>query len=103
MEQMTQMNLRMDEIQDFFKMNVQPTTDNKNGKQVSFSDQLSSQVMNHDHEVVNCTWSCVKIKSKLTNLIKISRIKWYNGKYGSNPQGIREISDYLFEFDQIGQ
>ena len=51
--------------------------------------------------VINCTPICVKIKSKLTNLMKITRIEGYNGKYGSNPQGIREISDDLFEFDQI--
>ena len=54
-------------------------------------------------EVINCTWSHVKIKSKLTNLMNISRIEGYNGKYGSNPQGIREISDHLFKFDQIGR
>ena len=30
----------MKKIQDFVKTNVQPTTDNKKGKQVSFSDQL---------------------------------------------------------------
>ena len=53
--------------------------------------------------VVNCTPIRVKIKSKLTNLMKISRIEGYIGKFGSNPQGIREISDDLFEFDQIGQ
>ena len=35
MKQMTQMNSPMDKIQDFIKMNVQPTTDKK-GKQVSF-------------------------------------------------------------------
>ena len=34
--------------------------------------------------------------------MKISRIKEYNGKYGSNQKGIREISDGLFDFDQIG-
>ena len=33
-----------------------------------------------------------KKNSKLTNLKKISRIEGYNGKYGSNPPGIREIS-----------
>ena len=60
------------------------------------------EVMEKDCEVVNWTWSCVKIKSKLTNLMKISRIEGYNGKYGSNPHGITEISDDLFEFDQIG-
>ena len=45
----------------------------------------------------------VKIMSKLTNLIKIPRIEGYNSKYGSNLEGIREISDDLFEFDQIGR
>ena len=52
--------------------------------------------------IVNCTPTCVKIKSKLTNLMKISRIEGYNGKYGSNPHGIMEIFDDLLEFDQIG-
>ena len=60
-------------------------------------------VTERDREVVNCTWSRVKIKSNLTNLMKISRIEGYNGKYGSNPHGIREISDDLFEYDQIGR
>ena len=58
---------------------------------------------NRDREVVNCTRSRVKKKSKLTNLMKISRIKGYNGNYGSNPHGTREISNDLFEFDQIGR
>ena len=53
--------------------------------------------------VINFTPIYVKIKSKLTNLMKITRIEGYNGKYGSNPHGIREISDDLFEFDQIGR
>ena len=53
--------------------------------------------------VINCTPISVKIKSKLINLMKITRIEGYNGKYGSNPQGIREISYDLFEFDQIRQ
>ena len=39
---MTRMNSRVDEIQDFVKTNVQPTTDKK-GKQVTFTDQLPSQ------------------------------------------------------------
>ena len=42
-------------------------------------------------------------KSILTNLMKISRIEWYNGKYGLNPQGIREIFYDLLDFDQIGR
>ena len=60
-------------------------------------------VMEQDCKVVKNTWSCVKIKSKLTNLMKITRIEEYNDKYGSNPQGIRESSDDLFEFYQIRQ
>ena len=44
MEQMTRMNSRVDEIHDFVKTNVQPTIDKK-GKQVTFTDQLSSQVI----------------------------------------------------------
>ena len=54
-----------------------------------------------DRVVVTCTRSRVKNNSKLTNVMKISRIERYNGKYGSNPQGIRKIYDDLFEFDQI--
>ena len=56
-----------------------------------------------DRVVVNFTRSRVKNNSKLTNFMKISQIEGYNGKYGSNPQGIREISYDLFEFDQIGR
>ena len=41
-EQMKRMNSRVDEIQDFVKTKVQPTTDKK-GKQVTFIDQLPSQ------------------------------------------------------------
>ena len=58
--------------------------------------------MERDHEIVKNTLSHVKIKSKLTNFMKLIRIEGYNGKYGSNPQGTREISDDLFKFDQIG-
>ena len=42
MEQMTRMNSGVDEIQDFVKTNVQPTTDKK-GKQVTFTNQLPLQ------------------------------------------------------------
>ena len=44
MEQMTRMNSRVDEIQDFIKRNIQPTTDKKS-KLVTFNDQLPSQAM----------------------------------------------------------
>ena len=43
MEHMKGMNSRVDDIQDFVKTNVQPTTDKK-VKQVNFTDQLSSHV-----------------------------------------------------------
>ena len=43
MEQMNKMNSRVDEIQDFVKTNIPTLTDNKKGKQVSFSDQLPLQ------------------------------------------------------------
>ena len=50
---------------------------------------------------INCAPICVKIKFKLTHLMKITLIEGYNGKYGLNPQEIRKISNDLFEFDQI--
>ena len=34
--------------------------------------------------------------------MKLIRIEGYNGKYGSNPQGNKEILDVFFEIDQIG-
>ena len=40
---MNRMNSHVDEIQDFIKTNIPTSTDNKKGKQVSFSDQLPSQ------------------------------------------------------------
>ena len=57
--------------------------------------------MKQDQVVVENTRLRVKIKFKLTNFKINSRIEEYNGKYGLNPQGIREILDDLFEFDQI--
>ena len=69
----------------------------------SMSSKLHVQLMDRDRVVVNCTRSRVKNNSKLTNLMKISQIEGYNGKYESNPQGIKEILDDLFEFDQIKQ
>ena len=59
--------------------------------------------MKQDREVIENIRSRVKIKSKLTNLMKLIRIEGYNGQYGSNPYGIIEILDDLFEFDQIGR
>ena len=40
---------------------------------------------------------------QLTNFRKFTRIEGYNGKYGSNPQGIKDFIDVFFKFDQIGQ
>ena len=51
---------------------------------------------------VENTQSRVKIKSKRTNFKIKSQIEGYKGKEGSNPQGIRENFNDLFEFDQIG-
>ena len=31
------------------------------------------------------------------------RIQGYNGKYESNPQGIKQFLDVIFKFDQIGR
>ena len=73
------------------------------GKAINGLPLSSRYLTKRDHEVVENTRSCVKNKTKLTNLMKITRIEGYNGKYGSNPQGIREISDDLFEFDQIAR
>ena len=56
--------------------------------------------MERNHEVIKNTRSRVKIKCKLTSFKNNSRIEGYNGKYGSNPHRIREISDDLFEFDK---
>ena len=58
----------------------------------------ASRLRGHQLHTVSC-----QNKVQTYKLMKISRIEGYNGKYGSNPQGIREIYDDLFEFDQIGQ
>ena len=42
MKQINRMNSHVEEIQDFVKTNIPASTDNKKGKQVSFSDQLPS-------------------------------------------------------------
>ena len=55
-----------------------------------------------DHEINENTRSRVKIKSKITNFMKLIRIEGYNGKYGSNPHEIREflmISSTLIKSD----
>ena len=43
MEQMNRMNSYIAKIQDFVKMNIHATTNNKKGNHVSFYDQLPSQ------------------------------------------------------------
>ena len=64
--------------------------------------QAHGPLINRIDVFINCTPIRVKINFKLTNLMKISRIERYNGKYGSNPHGIREISHDLFEFGKYG-
>ena len=54
-------------------------------------------------EVVDFKRYRVKNYSKLTNFRKFARIEGYNGKYGSNPQGIKDFLDVFFKFDQIGR
>ena len=56
-----------------------------------------------NREVVDVTRYRVKNNTELTNLMKMNRIQGYNGKYGSNPQGIKEFLDVIFKFDQIGR
>ena len=54
-------------------------------------------------EVIHFKRYRVKNYSKLTNFRKFTRIEGYNGKYGSNPHGIKEFLDVFFKFDQIRQ
>ena len=63
---------------------------------------VESVLMRRNREVVDFTRYRVKNNTKLTNLMKMNRIQGYNGKYGSNPQGIKEFLDVIFKFDQIG-
>ena len=56
-----------------------------------------------DRKVVDFTRYRIKNNSKLTNFKKFTRIEGYNGKYGLNPQGIKEFLDVIFKFDQIGR
>ena len=53
--------------------------------------------------VIDFTRYRVKNNIELTNLMKMFRIQGYNDKYGSNPQGIKQFLDVIFEFDQIRQ
>ena len=64
---------------------------------------IGDVVTRRDSEVVDFTRCRVKNYSKLTNFKKFTRIEGYNSKYGSNPQGIKEILDAIFKFDQIGR
>ena len=56
-----------------------------------------------NREVVDFKQYRVKNNTEVTNLMKMYRIQGYNGKYGSNPQGIKQFLDAIFKFDQIGQ
>ena len=61
------------------------------------------RLMRRDREIVDFTRSRVKNNTELTNFRKFTRIEGYNGKYGSNPQGIKQFLDVFFKFDQIGR
>ena len=63
--------------------------------------QTRTHGQNQIDAVFNCTANRVKIKHKLTNFTKLIRIARYNGKYGSNSQGSREIFYVFFKFHQI--
>ena len=64
---------------------------------------VRSWVTRRNREVIDFKRYRVKNYSKLTNFRKFTRIEGYNGKYGSNPQGIKEFLDSIFKFDQIGR
>ena len=64
---------------------------------------LACILTRRDREVIDFTRYHVKNNTKHTNLMKMYRIQGYNGKYGSNPQGIKQFLDVIFKFDQIGR
>ena len=66
-------------------------------------ERIIGSLTRRNREVVDFTWYRVKNNTELTNLMKMNRIQGYNGKYGSNPQGIKQFLDVIFNFDQIGQ
>ena len=53
-----------------------------------FSPCSRGGVTRRNREVVNFKRYHVKNNTELTNLMKMYQIQGYNGKYGSNPQGI---------------
>ena len=76
---------------------------NINPSSTKFLHLMRVLVARQDREVIDFTRSHVKNIFELTNLMKIPRIEGYNGKYGSNPQGNKEVIDVFFKIDQIGQ
>ena len=72
-------------------------------KLVSSCNVANMFLTRRNREVVDCKRYRVKNYSKLTNFRKFTRIEGYNGKYGSNPQGIKDFLDVFFKFDQIGR
>ena len=98
MEQMTRMNSRLEEIQDFIKRKVQPMADKK-GKKVSFFDQLPLQAttntrnqgsslsqthnLNHvhvDEEVVETTLAISSLRSVTRRDREVVDFTWYRVK-----------------------
>ena len=74
-----------------------------NHKSQTLDQDLRRNLTRRNREVINFTRYRVKNNTELTNLIKMNRILGYNGKYGSNPQGIKQFLDVIFKFDQIGR
>ena len=82
---------------------------NKKGRNMHFMSRVLKlrfhqyPLTRRNREVIDFTRYRVKNHTKLTNLMRMNRIQGYNGKYGSNPQGIKQFLDVIFKFDQIGR
>ena len=74
-----------------------------NARHARWTEVLQEYMTRRDREVIDFTRYRVKNNTELTNLMKMNRIQGYNGKYGSNPQGIKQFLDVIFKFDQIGR
>ena len=121
MEKMTRMNARVDEIQDFVKTNVQPTTDKK-GKQVNFTNQLPSQAMtnprnqgassiqihniNHVHVDEEAVESALAISSLRSGKALPDPYKYHPSHQGQNEEketliNVEQDSDSKDEEEQV--
>ena len=72
MEQMTRMNSRVDEIQDFVKTNVQPTMDKK-GKYIRITLSTKAKMKNKKHQLSSSKiviWRTRKNRLRLNLIMK---------------------------------